>query len=128
LRYAAWRKHGVKGRVRPLAALPAGWLIAYNGYFAENGWEDHPKDAAGPSPSPAAAPAAPAPAPAAAASAAAGPAAAAAPATAPAPPKERAFLPAAGAARARPGGRGRAWRAGGVPHWSGARPAGATRE
>jgi hypothetical protein len=38
--------------VRPLAQLPPGWLVAYNDYFAENGWEDHPKAAAS-SPAPA---------------------------------------------------------------------------
>ncbi len=42
-RYARWKKHGVRGSVKPLAQLPPGWLIAYNDYFAESGWEDEPR-------------------------------------------------------------------------------------
>jgi hypothetical protein len=42
-RFSYWRQHGIHGSVRPLAQLPSGFLIAYNDYFAESGWEDAPK-------------------------------------------------------------------------------------
>lgn len=34
----------MRGDVKPLPQLPPGWLVAYNDYFAESGWEDAPQD------------------------------------------------------------------------------------
>ncbi|KAI8467855.1 MAG: hypothetical protein J3K34DRAFT_479949 [Monoraphidium minutum] len=42
-RFSRWAKHGIASSVTPLSLLPAGWLMAYNDYFAESGWEDPPQ-------------------------------------------------------------------------------------